>query len=203
MAGVDTRVAVEEAAGEERRRGGLRIVARVGDQSVGGDALGVGGHHDGVASRHRHVFLRPVFQVVLSGDDVIGRSQFQIAPSHHHDGLIEIVGCLIALRPVGRGEDVDVAIGLNAVDLAPLGRGVTGQARHRRRLGGLGSALFAIPRSQPVSRHCNIAPDRLGVAARDDLLLHLPPFYSVAGGNIDWAAVREIKLLRHGRRRQR
>ena len=53
----------------------------------------------------RHVLLRPVFQVVARGHDVVRRGEPQIVPGHHQHGLIDVVDRDVALRLVGRGED--------------------------------------------------------------------------------------------------
>ena len=65
----------------------------------------------------------------------------------HHHRLVHVVDGAIALGAVGRGGDDDIALGLQAPDLAAAGGTVGGR---RGRAVGTGAAARAVARDQPV-----------------------------------------------------
>ena len=89
----------------------------VGDQRVGREPPPIVGHHHGVAARHRHVLLRPVFQGVARGQHIVRRGQLQRAPGHHQHRLVQIIDRAIALHLIRRREDPHVSFSLHPVDL--------------------------------------------------------------------------------------
>ena len=108
---VETRLSLGLTGCRLRRRLG------VGNQGVRLDPARILGHHHGVASCDRHVLLRPVFDVVLRCQHVVRRGQLQVVSGQHQHRLINVIDSAISLGGVGLGEDLDVALGLEPIDL--------------------------------------------------------------------------------------
>ena len=179
-----------------RRRRRLALIGRgVGDQRVGGDAAAVLGHHHGVAARHRHVLLRPVFQRVARRQHLVRRGQLQVVAGHHQHRLVDVVDRVVAPAPDRSG------CRCARCPRPPAGRSRCRRCRPRpapaalrpaaRRRGRRASAaarpapvgLLAVMRDQPVGIDGHVAAHRARVAVRDHLLLVLVPVDAVLRGH--------------------
>ena len=157
--------------------------------------------------------LGPVFQRVARRDHLGRAGQLQIAPGQQQHRLVHVVDGVIADRDIGGGEDADIAVRFQPVDLVAAGLGVAGLGvdrggHHPIRLDGfwrrcaLRLRLGAVPRGQPVGGDGDIAALRARIATRDHHFFGLLPVDAVTRGDRHRPALRHVQRLGDRRERQ-